>query len=290
MSALLHVVLEVALFVALVYGAVKIFAGVMTAAFPGLAASSRKSARGTRTALNSPAPLAVRRAGRSAAAAAVHPARWQIRGQARADIRRAWAEVKAADWLEGRRHERQLATANGTTITPAPPAGGTSGNGANGVNGSTPPPPPSVNGTGTPARPGTSPATTSTNGGTTVAAGTSTASAEKLIEGINEIYAKAVQGNIHRKREAIQSAHEACVRFSAMLLMLSRAMSEPGNHYGPEITEPLSKGGQNLQATAMSLSEADAAITGLMNMQVGELANSPRQAPHHDELSESGAH
>ena len=61
MSALLHVVLEVALFVALVYGAVKIFAGVMSAAFPGLAAASRKSVRGTRTALNSPAPLAVRR-------------------------------------------------------------------------------------------------------------------------------------------------------------------------------------------------------------------------------------
>lgn len=122
-----------------------------------------------------------------------------------------------------------------------------------------------------------------------MAAGTSTASAEKLIEGINEIYAKAGAGGIHAKREAIQSAHEACVRFSGMLQMLARQMAEPGQNYGPEITEPLQKGGQNLTATAMSLSESDASITSLINMTLGDVATSPRQAPHHAELSESGA-
>ena len=120
-----------------------------------------------------------------------------------------------------------------------------------------------------------------------MAAGTSTASAEKLIEGINGIHAHAAAGGIHAKREAIQSAHEASVRFSAMVQMLARQLEE--QHYGPEITEPLAKAGQHHQAAAMSLSESDAAISSLINMSVGDLATSPRQAPHHDELSESGA-
>ena len=291
MGGLLRVILEVVLFTALVYGTAKIFAGVMTAAFPGLAASARKSgsARRTRTVLNSPASLAVRRAGRSAAAAAVHPTRWQIRGQAKADVRRAWAQVKATDWLEGRRHERQL-TASGATITPATITGTT----GTGQDGSIPAPPPAaVNGTKGPAPPPqamTPPAPASTNGGTTVAAGTSTASAEKLIEGINEIYAKAASGGIHAKQEAVKAAHEACVRFAAMSQMLARTMAEPDHNYGPEITEPCSKAGQHLQAAAMAYSEADAAISTLINMTVGDLAASPRQAPHHRELSESGAH
>jgi len=66
-------------------------------------------------------------------------------------------------------------------------------------------------------------------------------------------------------------------------------MAEPGSNYGPEITEPLAKGAQNLTATAMSISESDAALATLVNTTVGDLATSPRQAPHHSELSESGA-
>ena len=72
-------------------------------------------------------------------------------------------------------------------------------------------------------------------------AGTSTASAEKLIEGINEIYAKAASGGIHAKQEAVKAAHEACVRFASMSQMLARTMSEPDQNYGPEITEPMAR-------------------------------------------------
>ena len=122
-----------------------------------------------------------------------------------------------------------------------------------------------------------------------MAAGTSTASAEKLIEGINEIHAHAQAGGIHAKQEAIKAAHEGSVRFAAMVQMLARQMSEPGQNYGHEITEPLGQAGQHHQAAAMSLSEADAAVSTLINMTVGDLARSPRQAPHHQELSESGA-
>jgi hypothetical protein len=236
---------------------------------------------------------------RSAGAVVLHPSNGAIRAQAKADAHRAWQEVFATDWIEQQRHAR----ANGTA-----PAGGTAtataakptirqrlrlapftpatanGNGqANSGNGS--PPKPAAQPPPAPPQP-SRPA--SSNGGTPVS-GTSTASAEKLIEGINEIHAHAQSGGIHAKREAVKAIHEGLVRFGAMLTMLSRQMSEPGANYGPEITEPVAQGGQHCQAAAMSASEADAALTTLMNMTVGDLATSPRPAPHHTELSETGA-
>jgi hypothetical protein len=298
----LHAIGQMFLFAVLVIAGIAALRNIAVAAFgsPARGASGRT---GT-SALRSPGPRAAVKAGRSTVAAVAHPGNRQIRVQARADRRLLWEGVKSTDWLERQRHQRGLESTGGTTTATDPAhsrrsilrpfapgttestGGGT--NGANGGNGSAPvPPPPSANGTGTPARPGT-PGTTSTNGGT-VTAGTSTASAEKLIEGINEIYAKAVSGNIFAKREAIKAAHEASVRFSAMAHMLARTMAEPGSNYGPEITEPCAKAGQNLQATAMSFSEADAALTTLINMTLGDLAASPRQAPHHTELTESGA-
>jgi hypothetical protein len=122
-------------------------------------------------------------------------------------------------------------------------------------------------------------------------AGTSTASAEKMIEGITEINAHGAAGGLTAKQEAIRSAHEAAVRFAAMCQMLARTMSEPGSNYGPEITEPIAGAGQQFQAGAMMLSQADSALDTLANMTLREMAQSPRQAPHHiNELSETGRH
>ena len=122
-----------------------------------------------------------------------------------------------------------------------------------------------------------------------MAAGTSTASAEKLIVGVTEIHAHAASGGIHAKREAIKGAHEGALRFCTMTLMLAAHLSEAGR-YGPEITEPLANAGRHLQAAAMAISESDTALTTLLQMTVSELAGSPRQAPHHAELTESGTH
>jgi hypothetical protein len=113
--------------------------------------------------------------------------------------------------------------------------------------------------------------------------------AEKLIEGINQVHAEAQTGGIHAKQAALKACHEACVRFAAMAGMLSRQMSEPGQNYGQEITEPIAKSGEQLQASAMTFSEADANLSTLLNMTVSDLANSSRQAPHHAELSENGS-
>lgn len=215
---------------------------------------------------------------RKAAAAVLTPSPRHIRAARRAKVTELWESARAADWLETRRHQRQLAAAappapaRAPAVTAAPPGSGRM-----------PGPPPG------PHRP---PAPTASHGGTAVmaAAGTSTASAEKLIEGVNEIHAHAATGNIHRKREAIAAGHEGAVRFASMLAMLARMMAEPGSNYGPEITEPLAKAAQHCQAAAITISESDAALTSLLNMRVADLADSPRQAPHHSELTESGAH
>ena len=122
-----------------------------------------------------------------------------------------------------------------------------------------------------------------------MAATGSSHAAEKLIEGVNQIHAEAAAGGIHAKHAAIKAATEGAMRFSSMQGMLARSMSEPGSNYGPEITEPVAKAGEHLQAAAMALGEADANLSTLVNMTVGDLANSARQAPHHAELSENGS-
>jgi hypothetical protein len=140
-----------------------------------------------------------------------------------------------------------------------------------------------------PARP--APASNGSTGRTTtVAAGTSTGSVEKFVEGVNQIHAEAAAGGIHSKQRGIKASTEGCMRFSAMAAMLSRTMSEPASNYGPEITEPLAKAAEHLQAAAMAFGESDTNLTTLLNMSVGELASSARQAPHHGELSENGSH
>jgi hypothetical protein len=139
-----------------------------------------------------------------------------------------------------------------------------------------------------PRQPGRAPEPApSSNGGTPVAAGTG--GTEQLVEGINQVHAAAVSGGIHAKQHGVKASTEGSIRFSQMASMLSRTMSEPGSNYGPEITEPLGKASQHLQAAAMAFGEADAALTTLMSMSVGELAASSRQAPHHGELSENGS-
>ncbi len=250
------------------------------------------------TTLRSPGRAAAK-AARSAGSVVAHPGSGQIRAQARADVHRAWQQAFATDYLERQRHER----ANGTTPPPPaarrdPPlakqalAGATAA-----VKRLRPPAPAAAGGNqpangngGPPARPVPPPPApaqpSSSNGGSTVV---STTGAEQLIEGVNRIHAEAAAGGIHHKQAALKAAAEGSIRFSAMAQMLARTMSEPGNNYGPEITEPLAKAAQHLQAAAMSFGEADTNVTSMIHMSVGDLARSPRQAPHHSELSENGS-
>lgn len=229
-------------------------------------------------------------------------------------------KTRMTDWLEQQRHGRKNGTraagavtsaGSGATVThigtrqprsvtstlrrftpSRKPAANGSSNGAP----SPPPAPPAQRRPDfTPARtpaPPSAPANGTAPGrNTTVATGngTGTGSAEKLIEGVNQVHAEAGAGGIHAKHGAIKACTEGSLRFSAMAGMMSRAMSEPGQNYGPEITEPMAKAQTHLQAAAMAFSEADSNLSTLINMSVGDLANSARQAPNHAELTENGS-
>ena len=111
---------------------------------------------------------------------------------------------------------------------------------------------------------------------------------EKFVEAVNHIHATAKAGGLYAKHATAKACQDGAARFAAMAETLSRSMGEPGQHYGPEITEPIAKGAMHLQAAAMAFADADAAITSLKHMTVADLARSPRQAPHYQELSEDG--
>jgi len=236
-----------------------------------------------------------------------------IRAEGKARAATVWETARAADWLEARRHDRAQLAEGRPQAGPRPYPPDIPGDWHRDSPGSpwyqviqgrkvaepevrqmaadADDPRGLKDAPWTGARPPQPHSQPASNGGpATMAAGTSTASAEKLIEGINEIHAHAATGNIHRKREATRAGHEGAVRFAAMLAMLARMMAEPGSNYGPEITEPLARASQHCQAAAMSISESDAALTSLLNMRVAELADSTRQAPHHAELTETGGH
>jgi hypothetical protein len=191
-------------------------------------------------------------------------------------------------------------SANGTPVPPT--ANGTQpGPTGNGAPPARPSPPPA------PAPPATSTGGTVTNGGQpsykgggfgktvpgysgggTVPSGT--AATEQFVEGINRLHAEAATGGIFHTQAAIKGMNEGSLRFSSLAQMVSRILSEPGRNYGPEITEPLGKAAQYLRAAAACFGESDTNLSTLINMTVGDLARSPRQAPHHTEMTETGAH
>lgn len=116
-----------------------------------------------------------------------------------------------------------------------------------------------------------------------------TGAVEQVVEGIHSIHVSASAGNINTKHAAIKACAEACARFAQMASMLARMLAEPGSNYGPEITEPLAGAGTHLQAAALSFGEADSSLASLKQISLGEMPGSGRQAPHHSELSETGA-
>jgi len=113
-------------------------------------------------------------------------------------------------------------------------------------------------------------------------------SLEMVIEGLQRLRAEASAGNAHDKHRVMRALSEVGLRANTTAVAISRGMTDQG-HYGPEITEPVARSGQHFQAAAMVLGEADTALGTLLGMSLGELARSPRQAPHYRELTETGA-
>jgi hypothetical protein len=113
--------------------------------------------------------------------------------------------------------------------------------------------------------------------------------AEQVVDGINGIAAHARAGNILAKRRAMLALIHLCERAALMALNLSRALAEPGQHYGPEVTEPIASGAAHLAAASLKFTEADSALAALLRSSLEETMASGRQVPHHDELTETGA-
>jgi hypothetical protein len=113
--------------------------------------------------------------------------------------------------------------------------------------------------------------------------------AEAVVGGINSIAAHARNGNILAKRRAMLALIALCTRCASMSASLSRALAEPGQHYGPEVTEPIAGGASHLAAAAAKFAEADSALATLLKNSLAETMASGRQVPHHDELTATGA-
>ena len=113
--------------------------------------------------------------------------------------------------------------------------------------------------------------------------------AEQVVDGINGIAAHARAGNILAKRRALLALMHLCQRAATMALSLARALAEPDQHYGPEVTEPIARGAVHLQAASLAFSEGDSALNSLHQATLAEMMASGRQVPHYDELTETGA-
>ena len=109
---------------------------------------------------------------------------------------------------------------------------------------------------------------------------------EQIIEGCNTLGAYAMAGNAQAKRGAVLGGEAAARRLALVFLTLSRAMAEPGMHYGPEVTEPAAAAAVHFTAAASSLAESDAGIAAIIAA-LRELEG--RTVPHYNELQETGA-
>jgi hypothetical protein len=160
-----------------------------------------------------------------------------------------------------------------------------------------PPSPPSGSSQSSPPAPGTgrgAPPSRPVPGPSPQPSGRSTVTvavpgAEQVVDGINTIAAHARAGNILAKRRAMLALIHLCERAASMALSLSRALAEPGQHYGPEVTEPIATGAAHLAAASMKFAEADSALATLLRSTLAETMAAGRQVPHHGEFSETGA-
>lgn len=152
-----------------------------------------------------------------------------------------------------------------------------------------PAPPPAPPRPSPPPQSPPAPAPAPANGGTaTVTSPAVVGGIEDLITAIDRIRARAAAGNAKAKLAALRACSAACLRFAQMAMTLARQMAEQG-HYGPEITERASAAGIHLTAAASAFSDSANGVATLLNMRLVDMPESGRQAPHHAELSETGA-
>jgi hypothetical protein len=121
--------------------------------------------------------------------------------------------------------------------------------------------------------------TQTTNGSAPTGAGAD------LFTAVQQVLAQAMAGGLRSKQRGVKTLSDAFDYMAQQVQTFARQMAEPGQHYGSEVWEPLGTMGAHLKAASLSGGESSSALGSLAGMQVGELADSARQAPDHSELN-----
>ena len=106
---------------------------------------------------------------------------------------------------------------------------------------------------------------------------------EPIMEGAAALRRHAMAGNAQAKRRAILGIAAGIDILAATVRALASDMSEPGQHYGAEITEPMTGSASHLTAASTTLTEIDGRLLAIIRA-AEELRASGVQAPHHEQL------
>jgi len=106
-----------------------------------------------------------------------------------------------------------------------------------------------------------------------------------LLHSVTYLVNLASNGDIRDVRRVVMVLAAAADGLGGAFSHLGNRLAEPDKHYGAEIWEPLIKASAQGRAMAIYAEQAGAMTDSLLQTTVGELADSPRQAPHHSQLN-----
>ena len=106
-----------------------------------------------------------------------------------------------------------------------------------------------------------------------------------LLYAIDALVAEASSGDIKAVRRVVATLSQATTGMGGALRRLGQRLSEPDKDSGAEIFEPAMSAGSQCSTAGMRLAEADALLLSLIGATIGELADSPRRAPHSSQLN-----
>jgi hypothetical protein len=108
---------------------------------------------------------------------------------------------------------------------------------------------------------------------------------EMIIEGANALRRYMLAGNARAKLRGVAGIEAAGDCLAGTVRALAREMAEPGQHYGPEVTEPLAMSAVHYGAAGLGLSEVEGRLRAAVRA-AEEFAASGVQPPHHDQLAD----
>jgi hypothetical protein len=129
------------------------------------------------------------------------------------------------------------------------------------------------------------PSTDSVRPDTSNGSGAATGAGADLFTAIQVVLTHAMAGGLRSKQRAVKTLSDSFDYIHQQLQAFARQMSEPGQHYGPEVWEPLTRMAALCKAASSAGGESGSALNSLAGMNVGELADSARKAPDQSELN-----